>query len=323
MAHKISRADFLKLSAAGIASMAFGSCTGNAAAAAAAASPFKYSKRIPVGLQLYSVRTDLQKDMYGTLKKVSEMGYHGVEFCGDYYGNSVLQVRKWCTELKLIPFSNHIPFQTMIDNLDQVIEDCTLLGCQYIAFPYMDQPSRPSVDPVKFKATVAKLGEIGKILHDKGFQLLYHNHDFEFFGDIDGVKGYDYIFDSNEPQNLMPEIDTCWVAYAGQSPVEYLKKFAGRIPVVHLKDYFADGKLSSSPYALIGIDSDSSTKDEGGTFEYRYLGSGINDMEGILEASLDNGAQWFCVEQDEPQDGLSRLECVAKSAEYLKSQGLL
>ena len=299
MSNKMSRADFLKVSATGLAAVAMGACAPAAPAAAPAAesaSAFKFSKRLPIGLQLYSIRTDLEKDFYGTLKKVSEMGYHGVEFYGEYYGNSILQIRKWCTELKLIPFSNHIAYQSMIDNLDQVIADCTLLGCQYIVFPYMDEASRPAINADQYKKTVAKLLEIGQKVYEAGFQLLYHNHDFEFFCEIDGKVAYDLLYTTGDPKFLNPEMDTCWVSYAGYDPVEYLKKYANRIPVVHVKDYKLEGKLKSAPYALIGISTDNSMKDEGGSFEYRYLGSGQNNIEGILATSIDNGAQWLCVE---------------------------
>ena len=107
----------------------------------------KFPKKLPVGVQLYSVRTDLEADFYGTLKQIREMGYAGVEFYGEYYGNSVAQVKRWCTELGLIPFSNHVPFQQMIDDVDKVIEENIVLGVQYIVFPYMDEASRPGIDP--------------------------------------------------------------------------------------------------------------------------------------------------------------------------------
>lgn len=281
-----------------------------------------FTKKLPVGLQLYSVRTDLEKDFYGTLKAVREMGYAGVEFYGEYYGNSVLQIKKWCTELGLIPFSNHVAFQQMIDNVDQVIAENTILGVQYIVFPYMDEASRPAINPEQFKVTAAKIGEVGAKVKEAGFQLLYHNHDFEFVPFQDGL-GYDYLFSSNDRSNLQNEIDVCWVDYSGQSPVDYLKKYAGNIPVVHMKDYKLEGKLSSAPYALIGISTDNSMKDEGGWFEYRPLGEGQVDVPGVIQAAMDGGAQWLCVEQDEPSQGRSRLEGVAKSVEYLRSLDLM
>jgi len=282
-----------------------------------------FAKKLPVGVQLYSVRTDLEKDFYGTLKKVREMGYAGVEFYGEYYGNSVVEVKKMCTELGLIPFSNHVPFQQMIDDVDKVIADNTVLGVQYIVFPYMDEASRPGVDPEQFKKTVAKLGEIGAKVKAAGFQLLYHNHDFEFVTLADGTVGYYDIFASNDRSNLQNEVDVCWADYAGYKPAELLAKFAGNIPVVHLKDYYLEGKLKSAPYALIGISTDNSMKDDGGWFEYRPLGMGQVDIPAVIKAAMDGGAQWLCVEQDEPNKGFTRLSGIEKSVEYLRGLGLM
>jgi len=283
----------------------------------------QFSKKLPVGVQLYSVRTDLEKDFYGTLKKVREAGYAGVEFYGEYYGNPIVEVKKMCTELGLIPFSNHVPFQQMIDNVDKVIEENTVLGVQYIVFPYMDEASRPGINPEQFKATVAKLGEIGAKVKAAGFQLLYHNHDFEFVTLADGTVGYDYIFSANDRSNLQTELDICWSDYAGFSPAEVVAKYSGNTPVVHLKDYYLEGKLSSAPYALIGISTDNSMKDEGGWFEFRPLGMGQVDIPAAIEAAINSGAQWLCVEQDEPSQGLTRIESIAKSAEYLKGLNLM
>lgn len=282
-----------------------------------------FSKKLPVGVQLYSVRTDLEKDFYGTLKKVREMGYAGVEFYGEYYGNDVVTIKRWCTELGLIPFSNHVPFQQMIDDVDKVIAENTVLGVQYIVFPYMDEASRPAIDAGQFKKTVAKLGEIGAKVKAAGFQLLYHNHDFEFVTMADGTVGYYNIFDSNDPSNLQNEVDVCWADYAGYNPAEVLEKFSGRIPVVHLKDYYLEGKLTKAPYALIGISTDNSMKDEGGWFEYRPVGMGKVDIPAVIKAAIAGGSQWLCVEQDEPNQGLTRLEGIAKSVEYLRSLGLM
>ena len=282
-----------------------------------------FCKKLPVGVQLYSVRTDLEKDFYGTLRKISEMGYAGVEFYGEYYGHSALEVKKMCTELGLIPFSNHVPFQQMIDDVDKVIEENTVLGVQYIVFPYMDEASRPGVNPEQFKATVAKIGEVGAKVKEAGFQLLYHNHDFEFVTLQDGTLAYDYIFGNNDRANLQNELDVCWADYAGYDPAEVLTRYSGNIPVVHLKDYYLEGKLNSAPYALIGISTDNSMKDEGGWFEYRPLGMGQVDIPAVITAAIEGGARWLCVEQDEPCEGMTRLEGVAKSVEYLKSLDLM
>ncbi len=282
-----------------------------------------FPKKLPVGVQLYSVRTDLEADFYGTLKQIRDLGYAGVEFYGEYYGNSVVQVKRWCAELGLIPFSNHVPFQQMIDDVDKVIQENTILGVQYIVFPYLDEASRPGVDPEHFKETVAKLGEIGAKVREAGFQLLYHNHDFEFVELPDGTLGYNAIFSGNAPENLQNELDVCWADYAGQDVPALLKQYTGRMPVIHLKDYKLEGHLSSAPYALIGVNSDNSMKDEGGWFEYRPVGCGQMDIDAVILAAMECGSQWICVEQDEPSMGLSRIGGLAKSAEYLKAAGLM
>ena len=100
-------------------------------------------------------------------------------------------------------------------------------------------------------------------------------------------------------------------------------KYAGQVPVVHMKDYYLEGKLSKAPYALIGISTDNSMKDDGGWFEYRPLGDGQVDIPAVLKAAIDGGSQWLCVEQDEPNKGLTRLEGVAKSVQYLKGLDLM
>lgn len=279
---------------------------------------------LPVGIQLYSVRTDLEKDFYGTLKKISDMGYTGVEFYGEYYGKTPVEVKAICTELGLIPFSNHVPFQQMMDDIDKVIEENTILGVQYIVFPYMDAESRPGVDPERFKETVRKIGEVGQKVRQAGFQLLYHNHDFEFALLPDGTTGHDYIFSSNSPENVQMELDACWSDYAGYPPTEIIKKYANRVPIVHFKNYQLEGKIDSDPYALIGVSGEGNTSGGGGSFEYRPLGDGQMDMLQVIEVASENGVRWLCVEQDEPVKGAAdRFEGPARSIAFLREHGLL
>ena len=277
-----------------------------------------------IGFQLYSVRNDLEKDFYGTLKKVRDLGYTGVEFYNEYAGNSIVDVKRMCTELGLIPFSNHVPFQVMMDDLDRVIEENTILGVQYITFPYMDEASRPGVDPDKFKETVVRIGEIGAKVKQAGFQLLYHNHDFEFVKLPDGTLGHDYIFSSTAPGDVMVELDACWADYAEYKCDQIIPKYKGRIPVIHIKDYYKEGELSSDPYALIGIEGDSGKKDAGGKFEFRPLGAGIMDLPALVDVSLASGVRWLCVEQDDPAEGASDwFEGPAQSIVWLRENGLL
>jgi sugar phosphate isomerase/epimerase len=277
-----------------------------------------------IGFQLYSVRTELAKDFYGTLKRVSDLGYQGVEFYDEFHGHSMTEVKRMCTELGLIPFSNHVPFAKMMNNLDQVIEENTILGVQYITFPYMDTPSRPAVDPEQFKETVARIGEIGAKVRAAGFQLLYHNHDFEFAKLPDGTVGHDYIFSSNDPADLQVQLDICWADFAGHKADELIDKYAGRIPVIHIKDYFLEGEMEGDPYALIGQEDNPAAQNRRNAFEFRPLGTGMMDLPAVIAASAKSGVRWLCVEQDEPAKGVTdRFEGPAVSAAWLKENGLL
>lgn len=281
-------------------------------------------RKMPVGVQLYSVRTDLEKDFYGTLRKVRDMGYAGVEFYGEYYGHTPAEVKRMCTELGLIPFSNHVPYQQMMDDLDRVIQENTVLGVQYIAFPYMEEAVRPGVDPARFKETVARIGEIGAKVREAGFQLLYHNHDFEFAKLPDGTVGHDYIFSSTAKEDLQMELDVCWADFSGFDPAQLVVKYTGRSPVIHMKDYYLEGKLSGDPYALIGISSSNAGNNDSGKFEFRPLGEGVVDMPALLQAASQAGTVWLCVEQDEPtKDAKDRFEGLARSADWMRQHGLM
>lgn len=268
---------------------------------------------LPVGLQLYSVRDDAAKDLKGTLQKVKEMGYDGVEFAG-LYGNAPEQVKAWCEEIGLIPVSAHVPLADMLADVDKVIADYKTIGCAYIAVPYVTEERRPGGE--KFGQMMEEIRTIGQKMKDAGLILLYHNHDFEFAKTESGEFGLDYLYANVPAELLQTELDECWVKYAGQDPVAYLQKYSGRSPVVHLKDYYAAGEQKEDPYALIGLNE--GEKKENKSFEFRPLGYGVQDVPALVKASKAAGSKWLIVEQDQPSLGKSALECAAMSVETLK-----
>ena len=268
---------------------------------------------LPIGLQLYSVRDDMAKDFKGTLQKVKEMGYEGVEFAG-LYDHSPEQIKTWCAELGLNPISAHVPLADMLADIDKVIADYKAIGCEYIVVPYVTEERRPGGE--KFLQMVEEIRTIGQKVKDAGMTLLYHNHDFEFQKTESGEFGLDYLY-ANVPADLLQtELDQCWVKYAGQDPVAYLQKYEGRSPVVHLKDYYASGEQKEDPDALIGLNE--GEKKENTAFEFRPLGYGVQDIPAIVRASKAAGSKWLIVEQDQPSMGKTPLECVAMSMEFMK-----
>ena len=125
------------------------------------------------------------------------------------------------------------------------------------------------------------------------------------------------IYDSVPAEYLQTELDVCWVNVGGENPADYIRKYSGRSPVVHLKDFY--GEKTEDMYELIGIEDKKPKKPKG--FEFRPVGSGVQDFPAILAAAEDAGATWVVVEQDKESMGLTPMESIAKSREYLKTLG--
>ena len=272
--------------------------------------------KLPVAVQLYFVRDEMEQDVYGTLQKMKDLGYDGVEFAG-LFGEAPEKLKAFCAEIGLTPISAHVPYDDMLADPTGVLGDYAALGCKYVAVPYLTEEHRPGTDG--FAATVAGIRKIAEAAKALGIQLLYHNHDFEFVK-IGDDYALDVLYASVPADLLQTEFDTCWVKVAGEDPVAYLKKYAGRSPVVHLKDFEKHGSAGGQLYQLIGIEEEAAQADAG-SFTFKPVGSGMQDFPAILAASVEAGAEWVVVEQDEPAAGDTRLDSVKQSRDYLRSLG--
>ncbi len=268
--------------------------------------------KLPIAIQLYSVRDDMEKDFIGTIKKVKELGYAGVEFAG-LFGKTGVEVKNICEEIGITPVSAHVPYYDMLENPEAVLQDYKDMGCKYVAVPYLTEECRPGTDG--WSDTVAGIRKIGEAAKNMGIQLLYHNHDFEFLK-IDGEYALDILYNTIPADLLATEVDTCWVNVGGENPAEYVLKYTGRAPVVHLKD-FAGSKGNGPLYELIGIEAEKI--EEENTFEFRPVGFGKQDFPAILDAAEKAGAEWVVVEQDNPSMDKTPMECAAMSIGYLNS----
>ncbi len=274
-------------------------------------------KKFPVALQLYSVRDNMATDFEGTLKAVSEMGYQGVEFAG-LFDKEPAEVKALCETYHLVPISAHVGMSVMLADPEKVIGDYAAIGCKFIVIPHYHWNFDGDND--SYETFIMKVRMLGAVAKSKGMTLLYHNHDFEFEM-MDGQYRLDKLYADVSADLLETQLDMCWVNVGGENPAEYLKKYTGRTPVVHLKDFA--GKKSDKMYALIGVDDgDQKDDDTAGAFEFRPVGHGLQNSPTILEAATETGAQWVIVEQDMPSMGKTPMECVAMSREYLKTLGL-
>lgn len=262
-------------------------------------------KQFSVGLQLYSVRGDMAKNFYGTLKKVKNIGYDCVEFAG-LFGHTAAEIAEMCGDIGLIPVSAHVPFVEMMAEPEKTMQTYAAIGCRYIVIPYLTPEYRP--DGEKFSEVIAGARVLGEAAGKAGMTLLYHNHDFEF-QKIDGKFALDLLYESVPASLLQTEIDTCWAKVGGVDPADYVRSYSGRAPIVHLKDFC--GRAGGKMYALIGIDD--TTDGSGSDFQFRPVGYGVQDLPALLQASEDAGSDILIVEQDDPSMGKTPLECAEMS----------
>lgn len=276
-------------------------------------------RKFKIGLQLYSIREEMERDMDAALKQVKEIGYDCVEFAG-YFGHSAEEVRAMLDKYGLECVSVHQDPMLFIEEGQKAVDYIKTLGAKYCAIPWYTADKLAGSS--NWDSTVKLFVEVGKLLKDNGIQQLYHNHDFEF-NKFEGKFLLDWNYETIPAEYLQPQIDTCWVHYAGYDPSEYLMKYAGRIKVVHLKDFVCE-KLGNGPvYALIGKDGTEekkATPEENG-FDFRPVGYGIQDFPQIIDAADKAGAEILIVEQDRSTQH-PPMEAAKISREYLKSLGL-
>ncbi|MBE6929726.1 MAG: sugar phosphate isomerase/epimerase [Ruminococcaceae bacterium] len=266
---------------------------------------------LPVALQLYTVRDELEKNLEAALKAVKDAGYDYVETAG-LFGLTGAEFKKALEAAGLTAISAHVPLVELAADPEAAVANYNDLGVDYIAVPYLPEDQRPGTPA--YAEVIANIKKVADACEKMGKTLVYHNHDFEFVK-IGDKYALDLMYE-NIPA-LQTELDTCWVSVGGECPVAYIKKYAGRCPVVHLKDYV--GSKSENMYELIGIESDGK-KADASAFAFRPVGQGKQDFKAILAASVESGAKYVVVEQDNTYETPS-LVAAKQSRDYLKTLG--
>ncbi len=272
-------------------------------------------KQFKVGIQLYSVREDLAADFEGTLKKIAEMGYEYVEFAG-YCGRSAEEIKAILDKYGLKCVSVHQGVEWFLEEGQKAVDFLKTFGVRYAIVPWYSADRHYGT--AAWDETYANFTKTAELLKANGMKLGYHNHDFEF-RTCEGKYLLDWLYEKIPAELLEPELDTCWVHYAGVEPAGFIRKYAGRMTVLHLKD-FACTKLGGGPvYALIdkeGKEMKNASREESG-FTFRPVGMGIQDFGAILNAAEDAGVEYVIVEQDQSPDRPA-MEAAALSRKYLK-----
>jgi sugar phosphate isomerase/epimerase len=203
--------------------------------------PAASAKKIPVGLQLYSIREQCAKDLPGMLKAVSKIGYKGVEFAG-YHGRSAAELKQMLSDNGLVCCGTHTPYESILgEKLKETIEFNRTIGNKFLIVPWMEGKSKQAwLDHAKL------FNEVSSKVKAEGMFVGYHAHahDFEKF---DGDSAWDLFFGNTKPEVIM-QLDTSNCLDGGADPVAVLKKYPGRARSIHIK---ASG---GGPNAVIGED---------------------------------------------------------------------
>ena len=265
--------------------------------------------KLPVALQLFSLYDDMGKDFEGTLRKVKEMGYEGVEFAS-LYNKDPKYVKALCEEIGLIPVSIHLDMGMLIKHFDDTIKDAVELGVEYVVAPFMPEKYRPGAE--EGHLLIDGLKEVGKKVEALGMKFGYHNHNFEFETKVGDTCLFEYLLDNVGLEHFNLEIDFGWLGIAQQDHLAYINKLSGSLPIIHIKDYYFPEIKPVEERDPNEIDF----------FDFRPMGYGELNIPMILDALKDAGTKWVIVEQDDKSykyPEWSKLDCVKKSIEYYKS----
>ncbi|HEY2825933.1 MAG TPA: sugar phosphate isomerase/epimerase [Gemmatimonadales bacterium] len=239
-----------------------------------------------IGVQLYTVRTAMRQDFDGTLARVAAIGYTKVEFAG-YFNRTPEQVKAALAAHRLVAPSTHMQPDVLEKNWEETIAAAHTMGHQYITMAWIDESRRKTIDDWHRIADL--FNRSAETAKKAGMGFAYHNHNYEFVP-LDGQLPYDILTANTDPQTVNLEIDLYWIASKGIDPLTYIKRYPGRVRMLHAKDMDAAGKM---------VD----------------VGSGTFDFKRVFAARREAGLEHVFVEHDEPADAF---QSITNSYNYLK-----
>jgi len=226
------------------------------------------------------------------MKRVRAIGYPAVQISG-IGPIPVADINSILAGENLVCCATHEPPAQILQNPSAVVERLQALGCKHTAYPYpadIDFGSEAAVEKL-----IRELDASGAVLHEAGLTLSYHNHAHEFrkLGDSTILEA---IYAKTNPENLRAELDTYWIQYGGANPTAWVEEMAGRMPLLHLKDF----AVNAENQPMIA-----------------EVGSGNIDFASVVAAAEKGGCEWFIVEQDScPGDPFDSIQ---KSFDYIQT----
>ncbi|MFN4243646.1 MAG: sugar phosphate isomerase/epimerase family protein [Tepidisphaerales bacterium] len=255
--------------------------------------------KIPLSIQLYTLRDLTATDLPGVLRQLKQIGYAGVELAG--YGNlkTAADVRKAVADAGLVISGSHVGIDGLLTDPGKFADEQHALGNVHVICPWAPLDGKSEADYAEF---ARKLDQAGKAAQEHGLVLAYHNHSFEHKplrrgSDGKWIDGLDVIYGTASPEYVKAEIDVFWTQHGGHNPARYVEKLGSRCILLHLKDM------------EVGPDR-----------RFANVGDGILDFPAIIAAGQKVGVRWYVVEQDNCY-GQNPLDAARNSFENLKKMG--
>jgi len=249
-----------------------------------------------LGIQLYTLRNETIEDFPGTLRKVAEQGFEGVEFSHlGFLGMQPEELKPLLDELGLKAIGAHIgSIDKVRDHIDEEIANIKAVGGRYLATSLFDPTLRHN--EYTYKQNFRIIAEAAKRCREQGIAFCFHNHEFELTEHVGGKPALDALMDYALETGLQVELDACWLYYGGKDPLAYIRKYKDSLPLLHYKDmrWADDGKAD--------------------TVE---LGRGVMDLKAIAAEVNDSKVEWLIYEQDHCR--IPPLASMSESMAWLKA----
>lgn len=249
-----------------------------------------------IGLQLYTIREEMQRDGQEALRRVAEIGYNYVEGAGyrdgQLYGRSAKVFKALLESYGLQMPSGHVGWEAMKADPERAAATCKEAGQSYVVVPYWPEEKRTAEG---YAELIEILNNGGKVCKEYGLKLAYHNHDFEFNKMVAGRRPMDMLLAEVDPDNVSFELDIYWITRAGSDYQKYFAEHSGRFPLWHVKD------MDDTPEKF-----------------FAAVGEGVIDWPEVFRRENESGMQYFFVEQDLMRPGNQPMDQIAISHGYLE-----
>jgi sugar phosphate isomerase/epimerase len=289
-----TRREFVTRAAAVVGAATLGACRKPGPDSAGPARPAASERRSRlerVGLELYTVRAEMRKDVAATLAAVAQIGYKEVEFAG-YFNLPAGEIRALLDRNGLTSPSAHTAIELLERDFAAQAATAGTIGHRWLIVPSLN--TRALTDAAAWKGMAARFNELGKRARDAGVRFAFHNHAVEPSPMADGTRPYDILLAETDPALVDFQMDLFWMIRAGGDPLDYFARHPGRFTSVHVKDG------TGAP-----------------DWKQLDVGSGTIDWKRLLAQHAQAGIEHYYVESDDP--GPDPIASVRRSYAYLST----